>query len=304
MKSRVALRVFDIPPVPGDDADLTPAQYAALASAQDQELQQQQQQQRPKSSLLTDIPALHRAYWDAIQAKIPSLSRDEMDLGDGNDYDDDTLHREEKGAPANGSRTIYDMFNQTREEIDTGGSPICVVSADQKRITAFIPPNRLGTKMATTWLVSIEPLVLNVGRSRYIADATRYASGYMILPTIVHESPLALILTRSTMPVDGVPRFTDAITSFDNLFVLQSIAREMDCKFGEHKSVCNTYYKLLNARAREVFYMRLDELYLKVLFFFLCLSITCDTITRWPTKPAKKRRVWFSNLRTAPKSLH
>lgn len=255
MKSRVALRVFDVPPVPGDEADITPAQYAALAGSQEPV-----PDTRPKLNLLTEIPPLHRAYWDAIQAKIPSLASETneeqqqgaMDIEEsgaffsGINADVEGDHQTDSSADAGkpGIRSIYDMFNETRQSIDTSGSPICVVSQDQRRLMAFIPPNRLGTKMATTWLVAIEPLVLNVGRSRYIADATGYASAYMILPTIVHESPLALILTRATIPADGVPRFTDAITSFDNLFVLQSIVRELDSKFGEHKSVCNNYYKV------------------------------------------------------------
>lgn len=200
------------------------------------------------------IPAMHRAYWERIQAKIPSLTNETtaMDL-----EEDDKL-------PTGGGETmtIHQLFHQTVKDIDVSGSPACVVSDDSKWIRAFFPFTSLGTRMAIVWLTEIPGPVLQMGRSRNADDATRFASGIMILPSPVHESPVALLLTRTCT---AVPRFTDAITSYVNLFILHKILLEIDTENPEHKSKCEQYRKLLCVRAGEDFYKRVDTLYAHLL---------------------------------------
>lgn len=107
-------------------------------------------------------------------------------------------------------------------------------------------------------------------------EATAFVSARMILPAVVHESPLALLLGRDalssavstekkTAATAPVARFTDAMTSFVNLFVFQRILREMDVSSGEHKSVADNYRKLLTFRAGDTFYTELDKLTLELL---------------------------------------
>jgi hypothetical protein len=212
------------------------------------------QQQQTKPEILKDlvIPAMHRAYWEGIQAKIPSLAN-EMDM--------DIAEEDEKapGSSAGGEKmTIHQLFYQTAKDIDVSGSPACIVSDDSKWIRAFFPTNALGTKMSITWLTEIPGPVLQMGRSRYVDDATRFASGIMILPSPVHESPVALLVTRTCA---AVPRFTDAISSYVNLFIIHKILHEIDTENPEHKSICEQYRKLLCIRAGEDFYKRVDVLY-------------------------------------------
>lgn len=275
MKSNKAVRVFTAPPLP--------VGYFAPAS-----------QEEPVSSSLgssaipdVTIPPLHRDYWNLVQSKIPSLAgaaATAMQMDTGQDDDD----HEEKEAVRGERRTIHELFHEMRKEIDTSGSPACIVSQDQKWIVPFFPANELGTKMATTWLVAVPAMVLRVGRNRYVDEATAFASARMLLPTIVHESPLATLLARealgSNVGVGGssaisssvggtksgggaiapVPRFTDALTSYINLYVFQKILREMDTSQGEHKSVADKYSKLLIHRAGDTLYRELDSLYAKL----------------------------------------
>lgn len=257
MKStKSTVRGFIAPPLPA--GSFTPySDAAAAAAAVGTSLEPQKQ---PKILAELIIPAMHRSYWEGVQAKIPSL-RDEMDM----DFEEEE-NKSDSGvsaALAAGEKmTIHQLFHQTVKDIDVSGSPACIVSDDSKWIRAFFPMNALGTKMSIDWLTEIPGPVLQMGRSRNVDDATRFASGIMILPSPVHESPVALLLTRTCI---AVPRFTDAITSYVNLFVIHKILLEIDTENPEHKSKCEQYRKLLCVRAAEDFYKRVDTLYAQLL---------------------------------------
>lgn len=254
MKStKSTVRGFIAPPLPaGSFTPYADASAAAASAGAGQEVQ-------PKILAELIIPAMHRAYWEGIQAKIPSL-RDEMAMDLEGD-DGDSASGIPSIAPGE-TMTIHQLFHQTVKDIDVSGSPACIVSDDSKWIRAFFPMNALGTKMSINWLTEIPGPVLQMGRSRNADDATRFASGIMILPSPVHESPVALLMTRTC---SAVPRFTDAITSYVNLFIIHKILLEIDTENPEHKSKCEQYRKLLCVRAGEDFYKRVDALYAHLL---------------------------------------
>lgn len=266
--SLLTTKVFVAPPLPDGYAETTEFQAEAATAAEPV----------PKSAIPdVTIPPIHRDYWNHVESQTIGRHRDTSESGamdTGDDEDEAAASAMGGGGEERGQRrTIHELFHEMRKEIDTSGSPACIVSQDQKWIVPFFPANELGTKMASKWLVAIPSMVLRAGRTRYVDEATAFVSARMILPTVVHESPLALLLGRDALAsttaagnantsaaTAPVARFTDAITSFVNLFVFQRILREMDTSSAEHKSVADNYRKLLTFRAGDTFYTELDKL--------------------------------------------
>lgn len=94
------------------------------------------------------IPQIHRDYWNQVEARTIGRHRAPgsaeggdamaMDTGDDGDDGEGEVEGEEQGGGGGGKeergerRTIHELFHEMRKEIDTSGSPVCIVSQDQK----------------------------------------------------------------------------------------------------------------------------------------------------------------------------
>lgn len=159
------VRVFVAPPLPDGYATLKGDYMESLAeSSMDYIGAALREGAAAAVAMIPDvtIPQIHRDYWNQVEARTigrhrapgsaeggdASAAATAMDTGD--DGDDDEGEGEEQGGGGGGKeergerRTIHELFHEMRKEIDTSGSPVCIVSQDQKvkicRVCVSHPP--------------------------------------------------------------------------------------------------------------------------------------------------------------------
>ena len=249
---------------------------------------QQQQQQQGTAMASVEMPDELVEYWRRLEQRYThDLKAEEarrkallastalptgdpgdtqtMDLEepDEEDDDDDVSLRNNKGGSSQGptgkeKTTIYMLFGSKMAELGAvaGGSPAGVTSPSGGMFRLCAPTQVapvISRRVVDDWLPDVSA-VRNVATSRYGGPASAMVAAINVLPSMVHVSPLALMLTRAYAPVG---RFTDAISSLVQLYILYFILKEMDTDGAgdpamvSHRLKCGKYAEMLTRLAEK-----------------------------------------------------